>query len=459
MILGIEVSTSSAKALLYTSDLGVVKELSMTYQPEHANVVTMDLEGIFMTLKSVVLELVGDEGHKVTDIAISTIWNSLVFMDDQLKPLGKLMTWADTTGDSVWLEGQASDWSRTGCPKHYKFTRWKLGRSAARDHLAQGHKVGALSDWLFYHMTGRWCTSKMSASGSGLLDIFTGDWHVEALEKLSLKEDQLPMLVDWSYQSTIQETLAHALGLTKDVKVHIPNGDGGLNQYGEGGYDGGIMTMSVGTSAAIRRVTHKPNLTESQGLWHHYLDEGYWVTGATISGAGNMIDWFMKEINLDKLSFDQLEEGLVNLKVKDLPIFLPFMYGEQSPGWKNQRTYGYRGDKEGVSLLGLYYAVLEGILFNLKQGYEIMAKAYGQPKQILVSGGILHAPFWLKLAATILGQALNLSTNRHSSLAGAVRLVSGDRLTSSQEQVLPDATRSKDLNERYQRYLAYYHES
>lgn len=457
MILGVEASTSSAKALLYTKELGVIREKTLAYGQSIADVVSMDFEGVYSKLLTVIREVLEDDGHKVTDVAISTIWNSLVFLNEEMQPINRLMTWADISGDDEWLMNQQSDWSLTGCPKHYKFTRWKLSRSSAKQALEVGHKIGSLSDLLFFRMTGEWCISQMAASGSGLLNLTTGQWHGEVIDALSIKDDQLPPLVDWRYHSYINETTALELSLNKGVRIHVPNGDGGLNQYGEGGYDTDLISMSIGTSAAIRRMTKAPILEKGEVLWAHFLEEGYWVTGATFSGAGNLVDWFMKEINKEDVSFQQLEEWMTKLDIEGLPIFLPFMYGEQSPGWKKQGSFGYYGDQSEDRVEALYYSLLEGILFNVKQGYLALCDAYGQGRQILVSGGILNAPYWLKLGASILDSPLTVSNNQHSSLAGAVRLVSGDHLTTTGKEIVPDQTMTKILASRYKRYLKLYH--
>lgn len=54
----------------------------------------------------------------------------------------------------------------------------------------------------------------------------------------------------------------------------------------------------------------------------------------------------------------------------DTPVFLPFLYGERCPGENEERSGGFYGLKPYHDRRSMYRAVQEGVLFNLRQGYE-----------------------------------------------------------------------------------------
>ena len=70
----------------------------------------------------------------------------------------------------------------------------------------------------------------------------------------------------------------------------------------------------------------------------------------------------------------------------------------------------------------LYYAVLEGVLFNLMQCYERLVVLNGPEEKICLSGGILNSPIWLPMCLDFFGKPLYEIREKHSSLLGGILL-------------------------------------
>lgn len=452
LLLGLEASTSSAKALLFDTVEGLIKEVQNKYSDETADMKSMDSDGVFEALMVVAETCLEGFSDKVQGIAMATIWNSLQFYDDQGKALRRTRTWADLSGDLAILQACESDFLYTGCPQSFKFARWQLMCKDEQKIIHEASNVGFLSDDLYRRMTGKWCVSRMSAAGSGLLNLETGDWHEPALKSIGLASEKLPPLVGYKVKEKISQEVALRLGLSNQVEVGFPNGDGGLNQVCESGLDQGIMTMSVGTSAAVRVMTDQLPAKEDEGIWCHYLSKGHYITGATIAGGGNCLDWYMARLNKDHKTHEALVASISEDSREEGPIFLPFIFGEQSPGWQRERGWGFTGDWKTQG----YYSVLEGILFNLYQGYDLVCKRYGQPKEIRLSGGILHSPYWVQLAADIFNQPMVLSKVTHTSLLGAFRVFDDQiKVLASEDVVYPRDNRDL-IQSRYRKYLEAY---
>ena len=440
---------------------GLLKEEVMALPSLLADVVSMDAEGLYDQLIDFVLEFIIGYEEGIEEITLVTIWNSLIFLDQEQnnKPLSRVRTWADTEGDLGELEAQDDESSLTGCPKHYKFTRWKLIRPGHQELIRKGYRVGSLADYIYYSFTGEWVMSHMMASGSGLLKLEEKDWYNNGLEALNLQRSQLPLLVDWKYKTLIDQTLAKRLGLSDQVKVQVANGDGGLNQYAEGGFELGVWSLSIGTSGAMRCLSKDPKVT--QGLWCHTLGEGYYVKGAAISGAGNCVQWFLKAFKLEDQFLVDVESTLSQLENESLPYYLPFIYGEQSPGWVSQRVSGYSEPIENYELVELYYSLIEGISFNLYQGYKLLIEEEGVPESIVISGGVVRTTFWLQLIADVLGRTLSVSTMEHSSLIGGIRscLEVNESPGTVGMEVVADKVRHRQLMKRFEGYNNFYHQT
>ena len=106
----------------------------------------------------------------------------------------------------------------------------------------------------------------------------------------------------------------------------------------------------------------------------------------------------------------------------DVPIFLPFLYGERCPGWDDARKGVFHDVLPSHELAGFYKAVEMGVVFNLLQCYEIMCKLNGVPEKVILSGGILHSQQWMQILADTFSRDFVISANADASLSGAIAL-------------------------------------
>ncbi len=81
-------------------------------------------------------------------------------------------------------------------------------------------------------------------------------------------------------------------------------------------------------------------------------------------------------------------------------LFHPFVFGERCPGWSEDRRGGFVGIHAFHDEFDLYHAVLEGVLFNMRQCYEILEDLGGKPERILLSGGIMNSSEWARWRQT-----------------------------------------------------------
>ena len=109
-------------------------------------------------------------------------------------------------------------------------------------------------------------------------------------------------------------------------------------------------------------------------------------------------------------------------KTKDLPVFLPFLFGERAPGWSEYRQGGFLGLSGQHDTGAMYRAVLEGICFNIRQCYEALCRVNRTPARIHVSGGILRSAIWSRILADVLQKELSLSPIQNASSLGGAKL-------------------------------------
>jgi len=299
-------------------------------------------------------------------------------------------------------------------------------------------------------------------SGSGLMNTHNVDYDDEVLKLIGINRSQLGRIVTYKDTFPLTKEAAVTLGLHAGIPV-IPSGaDGGFNQVGSRAIENGIMTFSVGTSGAIRLSSDKPVIPEKPSTWC-YRSPQKWISGAATSGATNCVDWFKKKMFEPGTTYEEIEAGYSGRE--ELPVFLPFLFGERSPGWEDGRFGGFMDLKPEHTRYDMYQAVLEGVLFNLYQCYEIISEINGVPKKVMLSGGILHSEHWTRLCVDLFNIPMTVSKMEHSSLMGGVYLgaellhvpFNEEKYDSLSDRVIyPDIDAHRKLAERYQRYLALY---
>ncbi len=472
-ILAIEVSTSSAKTLVYSTEEGIKKANSIPYGEDICDVETIDPGGMYYKVIECVQTILERIDCTIDAIGLGSTFHSMLFLDQNREPEGKIMTWAHTEAAQIASkyrkDKKLSEWiyKKTGCVVHslYPLWKWVYFRDKEDSIVNENILVSSQPGYIFEKLTGEIGVSRSVASGTGLMNIHTLEWDEEILQFADLRKDQLSPLKDPDYSATLLSEEAEKLGVPAGIPVVITNPDGALNQVGSGALKKGIMTMSVGTSAALRIAYDKPILSRNQSTWCYYVGEGKRLAGAAISGAGNCIDWFVQKVNQNVDSYSILDKKAANINQLDAPIFLPFLYGERCPGWNDKRRGGYFDLRGNDDIDSMYYSILEGILFNLYQCYRFLIQVGEVPDQIRISGGIENSSRWLQMAADIFKKEVYTSNIKHASLMGSIGMVlkvTGE-IDSLEEfepeqgkKITPNPEKFKIYRQRYDKYLDYY---
>ncbi|WP_258933019.1 FGGY-family carbohydrate kinase [Nesterenkonia pannonica] len=233
-------------------------------------------------------------------------------------------------------------------------------------------------------MTGWRATSVSQASGTGLLNAETCEWDQEILRRLGLEDVKLPELVGAEVTAPLNAEAAALLGLEPGAAVLIPGPDGGMNQVGNAATSPGEMTFSMGTSGALRLAAEAPAFSPRMSTWSYRSPVG-WLSGAAASGCTNCVDWAKDRLFEPGTTYADIEPQLSE-QPRDLPLFMPFLFGERCPGWQDQRRGGFLELHPSHTRADLYQAVLHGVTLSLYHCYRELTDLNGTPDRIILSG-------------------------------------------------------------------------
>lgn len=421
LILVLEASTTSAKAMILDTDTFATTVLTAPYRRGDAGYGTHDADDVVSSVLELGRRVL--QGRTVSAVSLVGTWHGLLLADRHLRPSSPVYLWSNsfaaTTCRRLRGEQGFAAWfgERSGCGVsaiYPAFTLRRLREDAVRlsDQLVLDE--GTYLNWV---LTGEWLQTTCLASGSGLLNTRNRAYDDELLDWAGIRVGQLPPLTDPRQARPLSRRGARLLGLSEGTPVLLTIADGASNQLGSGALQPGVLTVSVGTSGALRLASDTPR-PPGPSTWSYVSTHG-WLSGAATSGACNCLDWFRENIAGGRSSYTWLEgEGMVG----DEPLFLPFIHGERSPGWDDSRRAEFRRLTAHHDLHSLYRSVQEGVLFNLLQCYEALAEQHGTPERLRLSGGILSSPRWTQMCCDVLGRNVELDGTQQASLMGGAVL-------------------------------------
>jgi xylulokinase (EC 2.7.1.17) len=262
-------------------------------------------------------------------------------------------------------------------------------------------------DYIRRRLTGISATDAADAAGTLLLDLRQRDWSDEILAALDIPRAWLPRVFEGpEVTGEVRPDIAAALGLPAGLPVVAGGGDNAAAAVGAGIVQSGIVSSSIGTSGVI--FAHSDEIAlDPHGRLHtfcHSVPGRYHLMAVTLA-AGGSFRWFrdtLRTVTGQHLGYDDL----TNLAESVPPgaeglIFLPYLSGERTPHLDPLARGAFIGLTARHTLAHMARAVMEGVVFALRDGLEIMRDLGMAPHQIRATGGGGKSPLWRQMQADI----------------------------------------------------------
>ncbi|EHN59785.1 gluconokinase [Oenococcus kitaharae] len=441
-VIGMDIGTTSTKGVLYDTNGKVILQAEKLYPlyRDASGMAEEDPEEIFEAVLACLQDILRHADLKKNHLAavsFSSVNQSLIVLDDQHRPLTRVITWADTRAakyaDQLKADGRGKSlYEHTGTPIHPMSLLCKLLwlKTEKKDIYDQAAYFGGIKEYVFYRLFGVWQMDISVASCTGIFNIFKLDWDAQALALTGAKRSQLPKIVD-GYQQTkgMNPDFAKRLGYPTETPFVQGAFDGALSNLGVGAIEKGEMAVTIGTSGGIRVVTDHPVIDPKERVFCYALTRKMWVVGGPVNNGGVVFRWARDNL------FDA-EQSTAALLKKDaytlltdiaqtVPagagglLFLPFLGGERAPIWDANARGAFFGLTQMHTRANMIRAVLEGIVYNLYTVLLALEEVVGKGKTILATGGFTQSPFCRQILADVFEQPITIPENFESSCLGA----------------------------------------
>ena len=414
VLLGLDVGTSGARALAVSADDGRIVAQSTASYPvltPRPGWTEQDPAAWGEASRQVIAAVATQVGADVVGLGLAGQMHGSVFLDAKDRVIRPALLWNDQrTGRQADRIAATIGFDRlvraTGNPALTGFTAPKVLwlRDVEPEHYARVASLLLPKDYVRLLLTGDRATDVSDASGTLLLDPARRAWSDDVLNTLEIPRQWLPSLHEGTEATgTLRDDVAAELGLPAGLPVAAGGGDNAAAAVGNGVGDSGQLLVSIGTSGVIFAPTDgfSPDPSGRVHAFCHALPGAYHLMAVTLS-AGGSLNWWRRQH--PGASF----EDLVSEAARQPPgaeglVFLPYLTGERTPHLDPQARGAFVGLTVRHDRAAMTRAVLEGVVFSLRDGLEVMRGLGVAAGDVRAVGGGARSETWRQLQADIFG--------------------------------------------------------
>lgn len=431
LYIGVDLGTSAVKLLLMDGEGNIKNIVSKEYPLffPHPGWSEQNPEDWFMKSVQGIRELTEEfDKSEVAGISFGGQMHGLVALDKDDKVIRPAILWNDgRTGEETdYLNEVIGKEKLSECTANIAFAGFTAPKilwmkKHEPDNFARIAKIMLPKDYLAYRLSGVFCTDVSDASGMLLMDVKSRCWSKEMTDICELTKEQLPALYE-SYEvvGTLREEVAQELGLKTDVKIIAGAGDNAAAAVGTGTVGDGMCNISLGTSGTIFISSKNFGVDEHNALHSFaHADGNYHLMGCMLSAAA-CNKWWAEEILKTK---DYAAEQAQITKLGDNSVFyLPYLMGERSPHNNPKARAMFIGMSMDTTREDMTQAVLEGVVFGLRDSLEVARSLGIQIERTKICGGGAKSPLWKKIVANVMNLKVDVIESEEGPALGGAML-------------------------------------
>ncbi|MDR3210541.1 MAG: xylulokinase [Planctomycetota bacterium] len=430
-LIGLDIGTSTTKAILMSPDGGVIQSHSGEYPIDspHPGWAEQDPEAWVTQAKNCLGVVAAGHRDAVKGLSLSGQMHGVVLLGEDQRPLRPAIIWADQRSADA-LEEIASRYPREVLGQTI------LNRPAAgfglatlvwlRNHepdiLRKTRTVLAAKDYVRFRLTGVLGQEVSDASGTTCLDVRKGDWAFDILSGLGLPDRIFPKISgSLDPAGEINADAARDTGLRPGTPVFFGGADNGCAGIGSGLTEDGCLGINIGTGGQVGVAASEPYYDPEYRLsvFNHSIPGRFNIFGASLA-AGLSLKW-LRDTFFPGRPFAELSA----LAARAQPgagglLFVPYLAGERTP-WFDP---GARGQLFGLSLSHgapeICRAVMEGVTYALEQSFALLVQAGVKPRRLLSLGGGAKSEIWPRIQADVFGMPLETAAAGDACTGAAI---------------------------------------
>ena len=424
----------------------------------------------------------GLSADAIAAVGFSGQMHGAVILDDQNEVIRPALIWCDQR-----TEAQSKELERTigldrliqlTCnPPLTNFTLTKL--LWVREHEPKNwqrvRKIMLPKDYVRLRLTGDSTIDVADASGTLMLDVATRAWSGEVLGKTGIDPKLLPKLFESpDVCGHLSEAGASATGLRKGTPVVAGAGDQAAGAVGMGITRAGVVSATIGTSGVVFAATDRPSL-DPKGRLHTFCHAipGRWHVMGVTQAAGLSLRWFRDRFGAGaddgRDPYERLSAEAATVPPGSGSLFwAPYLMGERTPHLDPFARAAFVGLSASHTRAHLVRAILEGVVYSLRDTFTIFNEIHVPVERIRLGGGGARSPLWQQIQADVYAHDVEVLKAEEGAAYGAAILAgvgakcwksvdeACDATVAVAKRVRPNKESSLTMQRAYQTYRRIY---
>jgi xylulokinase len=435
-LLGIDIGTSSLKALLVSADGGTVALEQRSYEPDILpnGGAEQDPKVWWDAAVDALRHLAAAHPEKVSGIAgigLGGQMHGLVALDSSGEPVHPAIIWMDARSgaqvkrvyDTLGEEEIHSITYNRVC-RGFALPSLLWLRDNKPDVFARVRSIMLPKDYIRYRLTGCIATEASDASSTTVFNTGRREWSWHMIDALGLDRGLFPSCQEsGDIAGEVTAQAAAETGLAPGTLVVYGGGDQPVQAIGNGAVNEGVFCTSIGTSGQVSLFSQTP-LRDPDCRVHtfcHAANRGWSVFGATLS-AGLCLKWLNNRV-LGNPGYEAVDDMVAEIMPgSEGVVFLPYLNGERTPHFDSDARGLFTGLSVAHDRRHMARAVMEGVVFSLKDSMELFAQLGRTPEFVIAAGGGAKSPLWLQMQADIFGTPVKVVKTAEQVCLGAATL-------------------------------------
>ena len=436
LVIGLDCSTTSAKAIAFDSDGRAVAHAHASIplhspRPGHYEQDPEDWwSAARRSLRAVARQV---DPARISAVGIANQRETFVPFDAHGIPLRPAIVWLDERCKED-VEPFAAKVGRrkihmiTGKPVDYAPVVYRLAWMKKHEP-ALFRRIAMVADvhaYLTWRLAGLWRTSHASADPLGLFAMERRSWSPDVLRPLGLGTRQLPdALPPGSVLGVVSAEAARSTGLCEGTLVVAGGGDGQCAGLGSNALSAKRAYLNFGTAFVAGVFGKEYRVSNAFRTMTAIAEQGYYYELSLRAGTFSL-DWFLGSVlgvgpgSMPRVHADLTRQAAQIRPGSDGLRFLPYICGAMNPYWDVHARGAFTGVSSSHTQAHFYRAILEGIAFEQAFALEAVEQTVGTKVAELVAiGGGAANPLWTTMMADITGRRIVLPARREASTLGA----------------------------------------
>ncbi len=457
-LLGIDVGTTSLKAVVFSQQLKPLKTVKKDYTLiTKGDFVEFPADKYWEMVQETLDEITAE--YEIYALSIDTQCETIIVADENGNPLDNAIVWLDNRASSQAQKikdkfGEKLVYDVTGQPEitaTWPASKLLWLKEEKEQVFNKIKKVFLLEDYLLFKLTGEFITEETLQSSTIYFDIHSRKWWGDMLDFIGIDKSCFPKV----YKS------GQFIKEYKGIKVVTGAIDQIAGAIGVGVVNKSVISEMTGTTMVVFIPSEVvPTFNPESKVPCHLNYDGKYCLLSWTATAGIALKWFKNNF-CENFDFKQLDDIAKEVPAGSCGLtFLPYLCGSTMPKYNPDAKGVFYGLTMEHTRGHAVRSILESIACMLKSNFDYLGVDFDE---VRATGGGAQSPLWCQIKADMTGKTFVALENEETACLGSAILAGvGTGVFESVESAVKSAVKIKktykpsgeDYTDCYNRYFA-----